>query len=152
MSCGAQWCNPPWSPEHCCGHTDAWGWPSVQLTSRPVWDYCGCSVVRGWPTGVGATLEGCWCQPGLPSGWGRAESVLEGPAGVGPQGKVRVGHTVLVRLMDSDRNGACPWLHPQNKSLQIPAPPAHALKFINESPSHVTQALFKLLPLCWESE
>ena len=38
-------------------------------------------------------------------------------------------------------------LYPQ----QIPASWVHTLKLANESPSHLTQALFKLLPLCWGS-
>lgn len=30
-----------------------------------------------------------------------------------------------------------------------PAPPAHALKLVSVSPSHLTWLLFKLLPSCW---
>lgn len=42
----------------------------------------------------------------------------------------------------------CSW----RKFLEIPAPPAHSLKLVNNSPSCTVQALFKLLPLCWISE
>ena len=57
-----------------------------------------------------------------------------------------------VSLVESDRNGVCQGFHSQRKFLQIPVPPAHALKFVSESPFYVTQALFKLLPLCWKLE
>ena len=57
-----------------------------------------------------------------------------------------------VSLVESGRNGICQCFHSQRKFLQIPVPPAHALKFISESPSPVTQALFKLLPLYWKLE
>ena len=57
-----------------------------------------------------------------------------------------------VSLVESDRNGVYQGFHSQRKFLQIPVPPAHALKFVSESPFYVTQALFKLLPLCWKLE
>ena len=93
------------------------------------------------------------------------------PAWVGPQQNAMVRWTVLARLMESVRNGAtslrparwkeskergrnganqyfCPWI----KFQQIPALPAHSLKLVNVSPSHMTEVLFKLLPLHWNSE
>lgn len=39
--------------------------------------------------------------------------------------------------------------HPQRKFHQVPAPLAHALKFINKSLSRMRYVLFKLLILCW---
>ena len=47
---------------------------------------------------------------------------------------------------------ACQCFHPWRKLQQIPALPAHMLKVVSDSPSHMTQVLFKLWHLHWDWE
>lgn len=42
--------------------------------------------------------------------------------------------------------------HSRRNFPQIPTPQAHALKLVNESPSPIMQTLFRLLPVCWDTE
>lgn len=86
-----------------CMWTGRWGWPPVWLAVRPSLNFCEHASVQGWgrrhfgrlPVSakaahqvkwgssprVGATLEGHWCQLGMPIRWGRVRVMLEGSAG-----------------------------------------------------------------------
>lgn len=51
------------------------------------------------------------------------------------------------RWKEGKKNATCQHIHSQRQFLQIPIPLAHALKLIKKSPSHITQALLKVLVL-----
>ena len=105
----------------------------------------------------------CWAGP---LGWSRSGGApARGSAGqcwAGVSGASKVDEESqkccmpvpgpLSRRWAKNQNGAHQCLYLWRKFQQIPTPLAHALNLVSESHSHMTQVLFKLLPLCQDSQ
>lgn len=68
--------------------------------------------MQNWPPQSGSCFGGAWGQPRPPAGWGGLGATSDNLARVGGWAGLAFGgywgrHMVLIRLIESDRNGTC---------------------------------------------
>lgn len=175
VSYGAQWHSPPCSPEpgalevslvwavsFCCS------WAAIAASTLVCGAGCKAQLQLLWAvccTGpaprVGATSEGFWCWQRLPADCGHVGSWLEecwldGSAG---EHEGRASSASKVGRLRNDTlqhwasyvEGEQIFKNGTYQNLTGPVPLDHALKLPNKS-SHMTQVLFKWLPLHQDQE
>lgn len=146
------------------------------MAKRSHCDCCRHAGVQRWSPRAGATWEGYQCWVGLPAGcmvgWKPRQRIQPEWTGLARLVlRARSEHMVLCRLMEKHRNVALQcwvnWVEGEFfvfVSLKIPYNSSIAresytksllfdihLKISQKSPL-LTQVLFKVLPLCWNSE
>lgn len=159
---------------HSCSHTKEQGLLPAQPAKRHSCRNCGCTIL--WGCLLSSLEQESLCVvPVLAeptcllwqfmSCFGRIPPQMGCLDGLGPQRNAGVGHTVLARQIENVRSGSCKPLALQAgtgegremwlpsilfpvKSVSDPCPFGTCLRSVNKSPSHIAQALFKLLLLC----